>query len=193
MNGIFIVCMAAGGLWALTHGTAEALGTALLCAGESAVQLMLTLAGGYMVWCGLLKILEKSGAMRGLSRIMEKPVLWLMGEEARSEDVRRPVCVNLAANLLGLGNAATPAGLTAMQEMNKRANAGKTGRPTTGMCMFLLLNATSLQLIPTTVLSLRASFGAADPGRIVLPALAGSLAATGAAVVIGFMLRGRRA
>lgn len=185
MNAVFVMGMLMCGLWALTHGTAENMGAALMDAGAQAVQLMLTLAGGYMVWCGLMEILSQSGAVRAVSRVMEKPVKRLLGKDAQKAEVRELVCLNLAANLLGLGNAATPAGLSAMQRM---AEGTKKGELTRGMRMFALLNACCLQLAPTTVIALRASLGSADPGDIVLPALLGSLSSAATAAGLGLML-----
>ena len=178
--------MVACGLVSLATGRLNELGNALMSAGESAITLSLTLAGAYMLWCGLLKILEKSGSADALSSLFSRPVRALLGREGEDESVRRAVCLNLTANLLGLGNAATPAGLEAMQRMQKYA---KNGRPSHGMCMFLLLNASSLQLVPTTVISLRAALGCADPGAILLPALVGSAASTTCAVGLGLLCR----
>ena len=186
MSGLFLMLTLAGGVWALTHGTAERLGVELMRAGEQAVSLTLTLAGGYMVWCGLMKILERSGAAEGFARLMKRPVQILLGEEAQDAGVRQLVCMNLAANLLGLGGAAAPAGLEAMQRMAQHA---KDGRPTHGMCMFLLLNTCCLQLLPATVLSMRTAMGAAQPGDILLPALVGSAAAAGTAAALGLLMR----
>ena len=185
MNAVFVAGMLMCGLWALTHGTAETMGAALMDAGAQAVQLMLTLAGGYMVWCGLMEILSQSGAVRAVSRAMEKPVYLLLGKDAQKEEVREQVCLNLAANLLGLGNAATPAGLSGMQRM---AEGSENGVLTRGMRVFLLINACSLQLMPTTVLALRASLGSADPGDIVLPALLGSLSSAVTAAGLGLLM-----
>ena len=188
MNGLFLTAITASILWALTRGNAENLGAELLRAGENAVTLALTLAGAYMIWCGLLKILENSGLMHKMARLLERPVHFLMGEDARDEGVRKAVCINLTANLLGLGNAATPAGLEAMQRMAKRA---KGGRPTHGMCMFLLLNASSLQLVPTTVISMRATYGATQPGDVFLPTLICSVVSTVVTVLLGLLCRRR--
>ena len=186
MSGLFLCIIAACGLVALATGRLDALGAELMGAGESAVTLALTLAGAYMLWCGLLKILERSGATDALSRLLSRPVRALLGREGEEEAVRRAVCINFTANLLGLGNAATPAGLDAMRRMEIYA---KNGRPSHGMCMFLLINASSLQLVPTTVLSLRAAMGSADPGAILLPALAGSAVSTACAVGLGLLCR----
>ena len=182
VSGIFLCVLLFCGVFGLGTGRGEALGLELLAAGESAVQLALSLAGAYMIWGGLLKILERAGAVHALAQGLARPVRWLLGEEGRRPEVREAVCVNFTANLLGLGNAATPAGLRAMQYM---AEGAKKDRPTAGMCMFLLVNASSLQLVPTTVLSLRAAAGAANPGDILLPALIGSAASTVCAVCLG--------
>lgn len=182
MSGIFLCVLLFCGAFGLMTGRGEALGLEVLAAGEDAVRLGLSLAGAYMVWSGLLSILERAGAVRALSRALGRPVAWLLGREGQDPEVREAVCVNFTANLLGLGNAATPAGLRAMERM---AAGARDGRPTAGMCMFLLVNASSLQLVPTTVLSLRAAAGAPNPGDILLPALIGSAASTLCAVVLG--------
>lgn len=182
MSGIFLCVLLFCGAFGLMTGRGEALGLEVLSAGEDAVQLGLSLAGAYMVWSGLVKILERAGAVRALSRALGRPVAWLLGREGQDPEVREAVCVNFTANLLGLGNAATPAGLRAMERM---AAGARDGRPTAGMCMFLLVNASSLQLVPTTVLSLRAAAGAPNPGDILLPALIGSAASMLCAVALG--------
>lgn len=182
MSGIFLCVLLFCGAFGLMTGRGEALGLEVLAAGEDAVQLGLSLAGAYMVWSGLLSILERAGAVRALSRALGRPVAWLLGREGQDPEVREAVCVNFTANLLGLGNAATPAGLRAMERM---AAGARDGRPTAGMCMFLLVNASSLQLVPTTVLSLRAAAGAPNPGDILLPALIGSAASMLCAVALG--------
>lgn len=182
MSGIFLCVLLFCGVFGLMTGRGEALGLEVLAAGEDAVRLGLSLAGAYMVWSGLLSILERAGAVRALSRALRRPVAWLLGREGQDPEVREAVCVNFTANLLGLGNAATPAGLRAMERM---AAGARDGRPTAGMCMFLLVNASSLQLVPTTVLSLRAAAGAPNPGDILLPALIGSAASALCAVALG--------
>lgn len=186
MSSIFICVLVICSAFALATGQGEALGAAVLGAGEAAITLGLALAGAYMLWCGLLKIMERSGVTERLARRMARPVSWLLGREGRDERVLKAVCVNFTANLMGMGNAATPAGLEAMRLMAEHA---REGQPTDGMCMFLLINASSLQLIPTTVISLRAACGAADPSRIVLPALIGSAASTLCAVLLGKLCR----
>ena len=89
MSGLFLCIIAACGLVALATGRLDALGAELMGAGESAVTLSLTLAGAYMLWCGLLKILERSGTTDALSRLLSSPVRALLGREGEEEAVRR--------------------------------------------------------------------------------------------------------
>ena len=135
-----------------------------------------------MIWSGLLKIMERAGLTERLAKLLSRPVGWLLGPEGQGTAICGAVRINVTAKLRGVGDAATPAGLKAMQLMTKRVRNGKA---TDGMCMFLLINASSLQLIPTTVISLRAASGSADPGAIILPALIGSAAATICAIGLG--------
>lgn len=190
MSAVFLAIFAAGCVCALLCGRMEELGAELLGAGGAAVQLSVTMAGAYMIWCGMMKILEESGVSGRMAQLMQRPVRLLLGRDGDREDVRKAVCMNLTANLLGLGNAATPAGLEAMRLMAQGAQ-GK--RITHGMCMFLLLNASSLQVVPTTVISMRAACGAAHPADILLPTLLSSAVATLTAAALGLACRGKGA
>ena len=129
-----------------------------------------------------MEIMNVCGLSAGLARAFRPILRRLMPQASRDEKTLAALSANVSANLLGLGNAATPAGLRAMERM---AAGARDGRPTAGMCMFLLVNASSLQLVPTTVLSLRAAAGAPNPGDILLPALIGSAASTLCAVALG--------
>ena len=167
MKGLFIAATLFCGVLALLTGRAEALGAEMMAAGDAAVELGLTLCGAYMIWCGLLRVIEEAGLAEKLAHRLSGAMRLLIGREAEDELVCQ------SANLLGLGNAATPAGFAAVRRMAELA-PGKNASP--GLCRFMLLNASSLQLVPTTVLSLRAAAGAVRPDDILLPALAGSAA-----------------
>lgn len=166
MSGIFLCVLLFCGAFGLMTGRGEALGLEVLAAGEDAVRLGLSLAGAYMVWSGLLSILERAGAVRALSRALRRPVAWLLGREGQDPEVREAVCVNFTANLLGLGNAATPLGIQAAQRMAR----GCGGRASDELCMLVVLNTASIQLLPTTVAGVRSALGSANPFDI-LPAV----------------------
>ena len=170
MKGLFIAATLFCGVLALLTGRAEALGAEMMAAGDAAVEMGLTLCGAYMIWCGLLRVIEEAGLAEKLAHRLSGAMRLLIGREAEDELVCQSAGLNLTANLLGLGNAATPA-------------PGKNASP--GLCRFMLLNASSLQLVPTTVLSLRAAAGAVRPDDILLPALAGSAASFLCAVLLG--------
>ena len=153
----------AGALESLTKGCAEA------------ISLTLSLAGPYMLWSGLMRVAEKAGLVSVLAKLMRRPLALLMPD---SENAAAPVTLNLAANFFGLGNAATPFGIEAM----KRLDRGD-GRASDAMAMFIALNASAVELLPTGVIAIRSACGSADPYSIALPTFLASLAAAAAAVI----------
>lgn len=173
----------------LTHN-AQALGDALLSSGGTAVSLAITLAGAYCLWCGVLEVMRSAGLIQHLADAL-RPLLHRLFPGVPAKDAaEEAIAENFAANLLGMGNAATPAGLRAMREMQRCAIEKKDKLPTHDMCLFLVLNNSSLQLVPTTLISLRAALGSSSPADIVLPALLSSSASTLSALLLCILLRG---
>ncbi len=135
-------------------------------AGEGAA-LVLGMLGIMCFWTGLMEIAEKSGIIQKIAFFL-KPVTSLLFPEIKKDDpVHGAIIMNMAANLLGMGNAATPLGLHAMRLLDERN--GKKRKASNEMCMFVLINTASLQLLPTTLLLLRQSTGSANPGEIIIP------------------------
>jgi len=133
---------------------------------------------------------QRSGLIRRLADAL-RPLLHRLFPSVPVKGVAEAaIAENFAANLLGMGNAATPAGLRAMREMQRCAIRGKDKLPTHDMCLFLILNSSSLQLVPTTLISLRAALGSSSPADIVLPALLSSGASTLSALLLCILLRG---
>ena len=182
MNGVFCALLLAGVLYAAATGQADAAQRALLLGGEEAVQLCLKLAGAYGFFGGVMGLLHAGGVAAALAGWLKRPLSRLLrfepGEEAALEDI----CMNLSADMLGMGSAATPAGLRAMRTM--AAAQREKGRASGAMLLFLVINTTSVQLLPTTMIALRAQAGAKNPADIVLP----TLLATTAATVTGVLL-----
>ena len=170
-----IACMASGN----AEGAMEAM---LTGAGE-AVTLSLSLAGAYMLWMGLMNVAKEAGLIDALARAVQKPLALLF---PNAPGAVAPITLNLAANFFGMGSAATPFGLAAMKEL--RAAADQEGVPegtaSDDMCMFLSLNSSAVELLPTSVLALRAAAGAADVYCVVLPTFIASLFAFASAVVL---------
>ena len=156
---------------------------ALLSGAERAVSLCFTLAAVYAVWLGILQVAEDAGALRGLARGMKPLTKKLFRTE--NESALEKIAVNLSANLLGMGGAATPAGISAMRLLGAEENARYS------RAMLFAVNCAGLQLFPATVVSLRAASGAASAYDVVLPILLSSLCALIMGVSLVMLLCGR--
>ena len=147
-------------------GHIAALSTAALEGAGSGIQLAITLAGPLCLWSGLAHVMEHTGWMKKLAQLLEPVLQRLFPHSWCNPVAREALCGNLSANLLGLGNAATPLGIRAVQEMAADAH-GQAGKE---LCRLVVMNTASIQLIPTTVAALRSSLGSAAPFDI-LPAV----------------------
>ena len=191
MNRVFCAMLLTGVVAAAITGKTDAAQQALFSGGSEAISFCLSMAGAYAFFGGVLEVLRESGVTNALARAMQRPLLRLFafapGEEAALDDI----CVNLAADMLGMGGAATPAGLSAMRKMAE--SGGYSGRLSGAMELFLVLNMCSVQLLPTTMIAIRAQGGSVSPADIVLPTLLSTLAAglTGIALCKFFSSRSK--
>ncbi|HWR60846.1 MAG TPA: nucleoside recognition domain-containing protein, partial [Clostridia bacterium] len=176
--------------FAATGGRLEAMTSGIFASLQSSVDLAIGLTGGMMLWCGVLKVAEKSGLVDKISAFIRPVMKALFNEIPSKSAAMGSMIMNMTSNMLGLGNAATPLGLKAMQELQELNPRKDTA--TNAMCLFLVVNAAPIQLLPATVLSLRASVGSGNPGVIILPAVISSLAAVTAGVIACKLLEGRR-
>lgn len=159
--------MLTGVIAAAAQGDMNAAQDALLSGGGEAVSFCLSLAGGYAFFGGLLAVARESGMTASVAALLRKPLFGLFRFLPGEEKAMGDICVNLAADFLGMGGAATPAGLSAMRTMA----AASCGRVSEAMTMFLMLNMCSVQLLPSTMIALRAQSGARNPSDIVLPTI----------------------
>lgn len=173
MNAIWALMGLSGILWGLATGRGAALTEGALAAAIGAVQLCVRLAGGFALWSGMMAILERSGAVEALTRLV-RPLLVRLFPNV-GDDARHAIAMNMTTNMLGLGNAATPMGLEAMRRMGESA---QNETASDAMCMFLVINASSVQLFPTTVIALRAAAGSAYPASVVIPTLVATAMST---------------
>ncbi len=166
MSVIWTVMVGASVLCALALGNGEAVAAAALEGAAAGVELCISMTGVMCLWLGVMEIMRRSGLAAGLSRALRPVLRRLYPDFARDGKVMDAVSANVSANLLGLGNAATPLGLEAARLM-----AGRTpGVASDSLCMLVVCNTASIELIPTTVASLRAAAGCAAPFDI-LPAV----------------------
>jgi spore maturation protein A len=142
---------------------------AMLLGSENAVSLALKLVASYAFWLGLFSLLEKLKITDFLAKILRKPIRFLFPNE--SEETEKFITLNVSANLLGLGNASTPMGINAVKNMYK-------GKITDNISTFIVLSATSLQILPTTVISLRVGAGSSSPMSIFFPSLIATITST---------------
>ena len=179
MNAIWAAMIFVGLVFGMIGGHSARLADATMAAARDAVTLAIRMAGGFALFSGMLAIVEDSGAIRALTRAISPLLARLFPGLPSDSNAREAIAANMAANMLGLGNAATPMGLQAMRLMAE--TEGSSDRASDAMCMFLVVNACSLQLFPSTVIAMRAAAGSASPGAVVLP----TLIATGASAIVG--------
>lgn len=178
INYIWFIMIFLGLLVGLITGNGDGLSKAIVGSVDSTVQFMIGLVGLMCFWCGVMKVAEKSGLTKKLSKFLRPVLKIIFKDAAKDEKALGAIVMNITANMLGLGNAATPFGIKAMQEMD-RLNKDKE-KASNDMALFLVLNAACIQLVPTTIISIRAATGSTNPGIILLPAI---VASTIAAVV----------
>lgn len=176
-------------IYGMFTGKAEQLGSAAIQSAGDAVTLCISLCGIYALWCGLMKLAEAGGLLNALSRLLSPVIKRLFPQAAQSREAKNAITMNLAANMLGLGNAATPAGQKAMKELKKLSGHD---RATNDMITLLVINNSSLTLVPTTVIALRAQASSAAPSEIFPAALLASAISTVFAVIFNILLRKKR-
>lgn len=162
---------------------------AIIGGGRSAIELAITMSGVIAMWAGILKIAEKSGMIDLLAEKMTPAMDFLFPSIPRDHKARKYIAANFAANFLGLGWAATPAGLLAMKEM-QGLNREKE-RASGAMCMFLTINMSSLQLVTVNILAYRTQYGSAAPTEIVGVGIAATLITTFVGIVAAKCMDGR--
>lgn len=145
---------------------------AMIGASTSALELCIELCAVYAVWLGLLEIVDVSGLGQKLARLLRPLIKKLFRVD--NEEIQKMIALNMSANMLGLGNAATPMGIKAMQALDDGS-----GKANFSMIMLIVVNATSIQLLPSTVISLRSNAGSADAADIILPTLLSTIVTTG--------------
>lgn len=152
-------------------GTLSELGGAVFDGAESAITLTLSLCGIMCLWSGIMRLLRDAGAIGLLSRLISPLLRLFFPEAAKSGEGREEISACIGANLLGIGNAATPLGLAAMKKLHAHSvkSGGRADTASRDMITLAVLNTASANLLPTTILALRRSAGASEPFAVTLP------------------------
>lgn len=180
---IMVVLSAA---YACLGGNVQQILPSLLKGCENAIVLTMKLGAGYMLFCGLMAIAEEEGLHRAMERLLH-PLLRLLMPSVKEAKTREAAAMNLSMNMLGMGNAATPMGMEAVRQMELEER--NEPRVRHDLYMLLVVNATSIQLLPTTILALRTAAGSADVNAVVVPTLVCTVLSTVVGAGLGMMCR----
>lgn len=165
MNYIWCAMIIFSLIVAAVNGKMDETVTAAFAGAQSSIEVALSFAGVMCFWTGILKIAEKSGVSDKVQKLLS-PIIKTLFPKA-DDDAKKYISMNMTANILGMGNAATPMGIKAMTALDKRNK--NPLYPSDEMCMLVVLNTTSFQLIPTTILALRTAAGSENPMSVILP------------------------
>lgn len=162
-------------VYAFFVGRVDEVNTSIFESAESTVNLTLTFFGTLCLWNGIMEIASNTSLMEKLTKFLS-PVMRLLFPEIKKQDTEyKEISMNMVANILGLGNAATPLGLKAMVTMQEKNN--NKDRLNNSMAMLIVINTASLQIIPTTIIAIRTSLDSANPTSIIVPVWVATIAA----------------
>lgn len=175
-------------IYAIFSGNLEKLNSSIFESSETAINLSLTMLGTMCLWNGIIEIAMNTALIDKLNKILKPIINFLFPEVKDNREITSEISMNMIANILGLGNAATPLGLKAMKSMQKCNNEKDT--LSNSMIMLIVINTASIQLIPTTVIAIRTSLGSENPTAIVLPVwIATILAAIAGITATKFLIK----
>ncbi len=186
LNYIWIGLLMIGFAFGIVNGRLDDVTKAAMDSAQNAVTVCIGLLGVMCLWTGLMKIAEKSGLIRIIGRAVRPVLVFLFPEIPKDHPALGAIVMNLVANFLGLGNAATPLGLKAMKELQSLNKDKKTA--TNAMCMFLVLNTAAIQLVPANIIALRTSEGSKKPAEIIICIWIASVCATIMGIIAAKML-----
>lgn len=217
LNVIWGVMIVAGIAYGSVTGNMEAVGNGIMDSAKEAVSLAIAMMGVVALWSGFMEIAKESGIVAGATRLLRPLIRFLFPKIPEGDESLEHITVNVISNIFGLGAAATPAGLKAMKalerleekRLNDEAGAGTAGKEikkenksrniykkqygaSNEMCTFLVLNISSLQLIPVNMIAYRSQYGSVNPMAVVGPAIIATLVSTLAAIIFSkIMCRGK--
>lgn len=167
LNKIWPIFIIVSFSYAIFSGNLEQLNSAIFESTSDAISLSINLLGTICLWNGIMQVANKTTLIDKLTNFLKPIINLLFPEMEKNKQIQKEISMNMIANILGLGNAATPLGLKAMKSMQKENP--KKDTLTNSMLMFIVLNTASIQIIPTTVIAIRNSLGSTNPTSIVFP------------------------
>lgn len=167
LNIIWPIFIIISYIYAIFTGKVSEINNSVFESCESAVKLTITFLGTMCLWTGIMQIAQKTTLMNKLTKFFNPLIKFIFPEIKKESKAMEEISMNIVANILGLGNAATPLGLKAMKTMQEENN--KKDTLTNSMAMFIIINTASIQLIPTTVIAIRSSLNSENPTSIIIP------------------------
>lgn len=177
-------------IYAIFTGNVENINNSIFASTSSAVELSITFLGTICLWNGIMKIATNTTLIEKLIKLLSPIINYLFPKTKNNKKVQKEISMNMVANILGLGNAATPLGLKAMKTMQEENPQKDTLTDT--MAMFIIINTASIQLIPTTVIAIRTSLGSTNPTQIILPVWVATICAAIAGTTVAKILSKRK-
>ena len=200
LNYLWGAMLLIGVVYGALQGRLPEITEAALDSAKEAVALCITMAGVMSLWVGLMEIAQQSGIIRQATKKIQPFISFMFPDIPRNHEAREYISTNIIANIFGLGWAATPAGLKAMEALEEleeerrekegmwagrqgKGRAAPKGTASNEMCTFLIINISSLQLIPVNIIAYRSQYGSVNPAAVVGPAIVATAVSTAAAVV----------
>ena len=153
-------------IFGFINGSYEEVNNPIFSSINSTIELIITLFGSMCFWNGIMNIVKNTSLINKIKNILNPLIKFLFPDLSKESEAYKNISINMASNLIGLGNASTPAGLKAMEELQKENKNKNT--LSKNMILFMLINTASIQLIPTTIISIRMSLGSKNPSGIIL-------------------------
>ncbi len=181
LNIIWVILLVGGMIIGVLTGNTQAVTEAAMSYADTGVELAMGLIGMMALWLGIMKIAEEAGLVNLIGKALKPIMKFLFPEVPEDHPAMGSMVMNMAANILGLGNAATPLGIKAMQELQTLNKDKETA--TNSMCMFLAINTSSITLVASSVIAYRLSAGSKNPTEIIGPTIVATIASTIAAII----------
>ena len=181
LNSFWPICIIISIGFAIVTGNIDKINNSVFESADTAVNLTITLLGTMTLWSGVMEIAINTSIINKIQKLLKPIMSFLFPKMKNSDKEYKEICMNIIANLLGLGNAATPLGLKAMKSMQEKNDNKDT--LTDEMAMLIVLNTASLQIIPTTVIAIRSSLGSNEPTKIIVPVWIATICAAITAII----------
>jgi len=187
LNKLWPIFIIVSYIYAIFTGNAEKINNSVFESCENAVQLSITFLGTMCLWNGIMQIAKTTTLINKLTNILSPIMSFLFPDIKKESEVHKEISMNMVANILGLGNAATPLGLKAMKSLQKDNNTKDT--LSDSMAMFIIINTASIQIIPTTVIAIRTSLNSTNPTSIIIPVWVATISAAIAGITTAKILK----